>query len=102
MRYARYQDAEGGGLKAALIEYRELLQSGATPGPLPERLELWSDFARTVRKRFVSVGWPDVFQACERRTPGLLHGYLQRLRAAGCQAEAAAVASRLALAGVPI
>jgi len=99
-KYARYQDPEGGGLKEALAEYKELLRSTGAPAVLPERMPLWQDFWRTVRKRFTCIEWPAVFQACDRGTPGLLPQYLQRLRAAGFADHAASVSSRLAAAGV--
>jgi len=100
--HARYLDPDGTGLKAALAEYKALLNSGASPAPMPERMPLWSDFWRTVRKRFTCIQWPEVFQACERITPGLLPQHLQRLRAAGCESEAAAMMGRLAAAGVSL
>lgn len=54
----RYHHPEGPGLKEALAEYKELLHSGQTPGVLPERLPLWLDFSRTVRRRFSTIEWP--------------------------------------------
>jgi len=99
-KYARYQDPEGVGLKEALAEYKELLRSTGAPAVLPERLPVWLDFWRTVRKRFTYITWPEVFEACDRSTPGILPSYLNRLRDAGCTTEAECVVNRLATAGV--